>query len=114
MSNAPMLSVLDCAASMFPNFAIVPPTTDGAEIEWPLYTEVGPQLVLRAFLDRAVSWPQPDWGAEQFVVECRLVREDRFPTRAIEKGPEQTVAYMDTSGASVGHMVVFDMHEGLS
>ena len=90
------------------------------------YKEAGPQLLLQAFLQRVVSgggriereyglrrmrtdllvrWPVG--GAEQqFVVECKLVRESLEST--VRKGLEQTAAYMDRCGARVGHLVVFD------
>ena len=45
-------------------------------------------------------------------VECKLVRSGR--ARTMEKGLEQTAAYMDTSGADGGHLVLFDMREGRS
>ena len=35
-------------------------------------------------------------------------------SQTIDKGLEQTAAYMDTSGADAGRLVVFDMHEGTS
>ena len=97
------------------------------------YREAGPQLVLQAFLHRVVNatgriereyalgsrrvdllvvWPDGDGGEERFVVECKLLRSGR--ERTIEKGLEQTAAYMDTSGADGGHPVVFDMREGRS
>ncbi len=99
------------------------------------YTEAGPQLVLQAFLHRVVNgrgriereyalgsrrvdllvvWPGRDGGTERFVVECKLVKEGRSAARAIERGLEQTAAYMDTSGAAAGHLVVFDLHKGKS
>ena len=99
------------------------------------YTEAGPQLVLQAFLHRVVNgrgriereyalgtrrvdlllvWPVGDEEEERFVVECKLLKEGRSAERAIERGMEQTVAYMDTSGASAGHLVVFDLREGRS
>ena len=99
------------------------------------YTEAGPQLVLQAFLHRVVNgrgriereyalgsrrvdllvvWPRTDGDEERFVVECKLVKEGRSVERAIERGLEQTATYMDTSGASSGHLVVFDMREGKS
>ena len=99
------------------------------------YTEAGPQLVLQAFLHRVVNgrgrikreyalgsrrvdllvvWPVGDGGTERFVVECKLVKEGRSAARAIERGLEQTAAYMDTSGAAAGHLVVFDLREGKS
>ena len=65
-------------------------------------------------VDLLVVWPSRDGSAERFVVECKLVRNGRSHARTVEKGLEQTAAYMDTSGASAGHLVVFDMREGRS
>ena len=97
------------------------------------YTEAGPQLVLQAFLHRVVNgrgriereyalgsrrvdllvvWPSGDGREERFVVECKLVKEGRSAERAIWRGLEQTAAYMDTSGAAAGHLVVFDLRGG--
>ena len=97
------------------------------------YREAGPQLVLQAFLHRVVNatgriereyalgsrrvdllvvWPRPDGATDRFVVECKLLRSGR--ARTIAEGLEQTAAYMDTSGADAGHLVVFDMREGRS
>ena len=97
------------------------------------YTEAGPQLVLQAFLHRVVNatgriereyalgsrrvdllvvWPRGTGRADRFVVECKLLR--RGPERTIERGLEQTAAYMDISGADAGHLVIFDMREGRS
>ena len=104
-------------------------------IERARYTEAGPQLVLQAFLHRVVNgrgriereyalgsrrvdllviWPRPDLGESRFVVECKLVRDGQSHAHTVEKGLEQTAAYMDTSGASAGNLVVFDMREGRS
>ena len=95
------------------------------------YREAGPQLVLQAFLHRVVNatgriereyalgsrrvdllvvWPDGHGGESRSVVECKLLRSGR--ARTIEEGLEQTAAYMDTSGADAGHLVVFDMREG--
>ena len=97
------------------------------------YREAGPQLVLQAFLHRVVNatgriereyalgsrrvdllvvWPDGHGGESRSVVECKLLRSGR--ARTIEEGLEQTAAYMDTSGADAGHLVVFDMREGRS
>ena len=97
------------------------------------YREAGPQLVLQAFLHRIVNatgriereyalgsrrvdllvvWPPETGRPGRFVVECKLVRSGR--ARTIERGLEQTAAYMDTSDADGGHLVVFDMREGRS
>ena len=97
------------------------------------YTEAGPQLVLQAFLHRVVNatgriereyalgsrrvdllvvWPTGQGREERFVVECNLLRSGR--ARTMEKGLEQTAAYMDLSGTVMGHLVIFDMREGRS
>ena len=102
-------------------------------IERAQYREAGPQLVLQAFLHRVVNargriereyalgsrrvdllvvWPEGDGRESRFVVECKLVREGRSHARTVEKGLEQTAAYMDLSGTDVGHLVVFDMRPG--
>ena len=46
------------------------------------------------------------------MVECKLLRDGRSRARTIERGLEQTAAYMDLSDADAGHLVVFDMREG--
>ena len=102
-------------------------------IERAQYREAGPQLVLQAFLHRVVNgrgriereyalgsrrvdllvvWPEGDGRESRFVVECKLVREGRSHARTVEKGLEQTAAYMDLSGTDAGHLVVFDMRPG--
>ena len=102
-------------------------------IERAQYREAGPQLVLQAFLHRVVNgrgriereyalgsrrvdllvvWPEGDGRESRFVVECKLVREGRSHARTVEKGLEQTAAYMDLSGTDAGHLVVFDMRAG--
>ncbi len=99
------------------------------------YREAGPHLVLQAFLHRVVNgegriereyalgsrrvdlliaWPVGGDGWERFVIECKLVKEGRALETEIERGLEQTAAYMDTSGADAGHLVVFDVREGRS
>ena len=102
-------------------------------VERAQYREAGPQLVLQAFLHRVVNgasriereyalgsrrvdllivWPTGTGSASRFVVECKLVRGGRAQT--IEKGLEQTAAYMDLSGTDAGHLVVFDARPGRS
>ncbi len=97
------------------------------------YTEAGPQLVLQAFLHRVVNgrgriereyalgsrrvdllvvWPGGQGRAGRFVVECKLLKDGRSRARTVERGLEQTAAYMDLSDADAGHLVVFDMREG--
>ena len=97
------------------------------------YTEAGPQLVLQAFLHRVVNatgriereyalgsrrvdllviWPPETGRPGRFVIECKLVRGGR--DRTIERGLEQTAAYMDISDADAGHLVIFDTRAGRS
>ncbi len=97
------------------------------------YTEAGPHLVLQAFLhlvvngrgrigreyalgsrrvDLLIIWPDGTGGEKRFVIECKLVKEGRSLERATEQGLEQTAAYMDVSGATSGHLIVFDMRKG--
>ena len=97
------------------------------------YTEAGPQLVLQAFLHRVVNgrgriereyalgsrrvdllviWPGRQGHAGRFAVECKLLKDGRSRAGTVERGLEQTAAYMDLSGADSGHLVVFDMREG--
>ena len=99
------------------------------------YTEAGPQLVLQAFLHRVVNargriereyalgsrrvdllvvWPLEGGREDRIVVECKLVKEGRSPSRTVEEGLEQTRRYMDISGTDAGHLVVFDMRPGSS
>ena len=65
-------------------------------------------------VDLLIVWPVGDGVVERFVVECKLVKEGQSAERAIERGMEQTAAYMDTSGAEAGHLVVFDLSGGRS
>ncbi len=102
-------------------------------VERAQYKEAGPHLVLQAFLHRVVNgrgriereyalgsrrvdllllWPDAHGREGRFVVECKLVREGRSHSSTIEKGLEQTAAYMDLCGADAGHLVVFDMRAG--
>ena len=102
-------------------------------VERARYTEAGPQLVLQAFLHRVVNgrgriereyalgsrrvdllviWPGEDGGKGRFVVECKLLKDGRSRAGTVERGLEQTAAYMDLCGADAGHLVVFDMREG--
>ncbi len=94
------------------------------------YREAGPQLLLQAFLQRAVNaggriereyglgrlrtdllviWPSGR-GFHKTVIECKLLRGSFEATR--ERGLAQTREYMDRCGASAGHLVIFDRREG--
>ena len=99
------------------------------------YPEAGPQLILQAYLHRVVNgggriereyglgrgrvdllllWPrepgQPSDLWERFVVECKVLRDSdrRSLAWTVERGVEQTSAYMEKCGAEEGHLVVFD------
>ena len=99
------------------------------------YPEAGPQLILQAYLHRVVNgggriereyglgrgrtdllllWPrepgQPSDLWERFVVECKVLRDSdrRSLAATVERGVEQTSAYMEKCGAEEGHLVVID------
>ena len=95
------------------------------------YAEAGPQLLLQAFLQRVVNgggYIDREYGlgrrrtdllirkpltegyggpVQRVVLELKLLRGDLEKT--IEKGLEQTAAYMDLAGGvSEGHFILFD------
>ena len=94
------------------------------------YAEAGPQLLLQAFLQRVVNgggYIDREYGLgrrrtdllirkpltdgyggpiQRVVLELKILRGDLEAT--IEKGLEQTAAYMDLSAADEGHFIVFD------
>ena len=99
------------------------------------YREAGPQLILQAYLQRIVNgggriereyglgrgatdllvlWPHkvglPSDLWQRFVVECKVLRDSdhRGLEGTISRGVEQTLGYMNRSGAGEGHLVVFD------
>lgn len=90
------------------------------------YREAGPQLLIQAFLQRIVNgggridreyalgrkrtdllvvWPHPG-GVQRAVIECKIQR--RSLEHTIGEGLPQTAAYMDSSGADEGHLVIFN------
>jgi len=90
------------------------------------YKEAGPQLLLQAFLQRIVNsggeirreyglgrgrtdllitWPYAN-GVQRVVIELKVARS--APDQIITAGLAQTAEYMDRSGASEGHLVIFD------
>jgi hypothetical protein len=96
------------------------------------YKEAGPQLLLQAFLQRVVNtggriereyglgrgrtdllvlWPalRPKQKA---VLELKVIR--KTPARVESEGLKQTAAYMDTTGADEGHLILFDRRPGRS
>ena len=101
------------------------------------YQEVGPQLLLQAFLQRVVNgggriereyglgrgrtdllivWPQRASGSGAEGVDRRETRKfvveckvlHKSLERTIRDGLEQTAAYMDRCAAEAGHLVIFD------
>ncbi len=95
------------------------------------YEEAWPQLLLQAYLQRVVNgggriereyalgrgrvdllivWPLAD-RAQEFVVECKVVRERDGLGRVVDEGVEQTAAYVDRCAAEAGHLVVIDRRE---
>ena len=91
------------------------------------YPEAAPHLLLQAFCQRIVDdggrvereygfwrqradllleWPRGEGRRDRFVVECRVLGKSREATE--REGLEQTMAYMDQSGAATGHLVIFD------
>ncbi len=99
------------------------------------YREAAPQLILQAYLQRAVNsggridreyglgrgradllvlWPrapeQPSDLWERFVVECKVLRDSARKSLAsvVEQGVEQTLGYMKKCRAAEGHLVVID------
>ena len=92
------------------------------------YPEAWPQLLLQAFLQRAVNgggriereyglgrgrvdllivWPQGG-RVREYAIECKVVRDGGGLESALAEGVEQTARYMDRCGAEAGHPVVFD------
>ena len=90
------------------------------------YKEVGPQLLLQAFLQRVVNgggriereyalgrgrtdllvlWPQGK-RMQRFVIECKILRGSL--ENSLKKGLAQTAGYMDRCAAEEGHLVIFD------
>lgn len=90
------------------------------------YREAGPQLLLQAFLQRAVKgvgriereyamdwlgtellvvWPRSG-RTSKFVVECRILRDSLEWT--LGKGLPQIADCMDRCNAEEGHLVIFD------
>jgi type II secretory pathway predicted ATPase ExeA len=98
------------------------------------YHEAGPQLLLQAFLQRIVNgggrlereyalgrgrvdllivWPLAD-RVQEFVVECKVVREHDGLERVMDEGVEQTARYVDRCAAEAGHLIVIDRRENRS
>ena len=90
------------------------------------YKEAGAQLLMQAFLQRIVNsggrvereyglghlrtdllviWPHPG-GLQKAVIELKILYGSL--ERTLEKGLEQTWAYMDRCGTDEGYLVIFD------
>jgi hypothetical protein len=90
------------------------------------YKEVGPQLLLQAFLQRIVNgggriereyglgrmrtdllvlWPYPA-GIQKVVIELKVLHKTLEQT--VATGLEQTWSYLDRCSAEEGHLVIFD------
>ena len=98
------------------------------------YEEAWPQLLLQAYLqcvvngggriereyalgsgrvDLLIVWPLAD-RVQEFVVECKVVREHDGLERVVDEGVEQTARYVDRCAAEAGHLVVIDRRENRS
>ncbi len=98
------------------------------------YEEAWPQLLLQAYLQRVVNgggriereyalgrgrvdllivWPLAD-RVQEFVVECKVVRERDGLDGVVDEGVEQTAGYVDRCAAEAGHLVVIDRRENRS
>ena len=98
------------------------------------YEEAWPQLLLQAYLQRVVNgggriereyalgsgrvdllivWPLAD-RAQEFVVECKVVREHDGLDSVVDEGVGQTARYVDRCAAEAGHLVVIDRRENRS
>ena len=98
------------------------------------YEEAWPQLLLQAYLQRVVNgggriereyalgsgrvdllivWPLAD-RVQEFVVECKVVRERDGLDGVVEEGVAQTARYVERCAAEAGHLVVIDRRENRS
>jgi hypothetical protein len=84
------------------------------------YKESGPHLLLMAFLQRVINGGgrihreyalgrrRADLlvtlGKQKFVIELKVYKDKK----TLPDGLQQTAGYMDTSGATEGHLVIFD------
>jgi len=90
----------------------------------------GPSLLLQALLLRVINgggriereyglkrkrtdlltiWNYPG-GTRRVVLELKIARGEI--EKVVQAGLEQTIAYMDRSGAGAGHLVIFDRRAG--
>ena len=88
------------------------------------YKEAGPHLLTMAFLQRiingggkihreyALGTDRVDllitWKKQRIVIELKIWHSK---AKTLDKGLIQTAGYMDTSGATEGHLIIFDRQE---
>ncbi len=98
------------------------------------YEEAWPQLLLQAYLQRVINgggriereyalgsgrvdllivWPRAG-RVQEFVVECKVVREHDGLDRVVDEGVQQTARYVDRCGAAAGHLIVIDRRRNRS
>ena len=98
------------------------------------YEEAWPQLLLQAYLqcvvngggriereyalgsgrvDLLIVWPLAD-RVQEFVVECKVVREHDGLDSVVDEGVEQTARYVDRCAAEAGQLVVIDRRDNRS
>ena len=98
------------------------------------YEEAWPQLLLQAYLQRVVNgggriereyalgsgrvdllivWPLAE-RVQEFVLECKVVREHDALKSVVAEGVEQPAQYVDRCAAEAGHLIVFDRRENRS
>ena len=87
------------------------------------YKESGPHLILLAFFQRIINGGGQihreyalgrgrvdlliSWKTQRIVIELKLYRD----SKTLPDGLRQTFEYMDTSGATQGHLVIFDKRD---
>ena len=87
------------------------------------YKESGPHLLMMAFLQRVINGGGKihreyalgrkradllvSWRTQKFVIELKVHKD----SNTLPEGLEQTAGYMDTSGATEGHLVIFDQRK---
>ena len=64
-------------------------------------------------VDLLIVWPLAD-RVQEFVVECKVVREHDGLERVVAEGVEQTARYVDRCAAEAGHLVVIDRRDNRS
>ena len=64
-------------------------------------------------VDLLIVWPLAG-RVQEFVVECKVVREYNGLESVMDEGVEQTARYVDRCAAEAGHLVVIDRRENRS